>query len=362
VPGRKEALKTASPERPLNVTRVKALASLGCIALSTLLSIGTSGGVQAAATPSPSNAQLFGVHPVQQGSTTLPGGHFNFALIAGQRVTDGVVVENFSDHTLTVHVYGADLLTAAGGGFAPTQPTATLHEVGAWIVVSEPTLTIVAHGQATDTFTVSVPAMVSVGQHLGAVVASADAGASPQGNPIEARVALLTVVTVPGAARAAGMLTPLSVSSAAVGLEFAIALSNTGNVLLTYTAALNITAPDGRRVSTISLQPVGAYVVPGGRVPLDALWKQSDVGAGDYHAQATIVIVADGKAAGRILSQDVDLEISGAFPTVAVIAGVLVVGLVLLLAVWLTHRRRRYGRILTHERSTLLPRSGLNGG
>jgi hypothetical protein len=42
--------------------------------------------------------QVFGAHPVHQGQTTLPGGHFNFALAPGESVSDAVVVENFSDH------------------------------------------------------------------------------------------------------------------------------------------------------------------------------------------------------------------------------------------------------------------------
>src|SRR5579859_3723690 len=131
------------------------------------------------ATPAPS--ELFGVHPAQEGRTTLPGGHFNFALVPGQRISDGIVVVNFSSHALRFHVYGADLLTATGGGLAPAQPTATMREVGAWIVVASPMITIPAHGQSTEAFTIRVPATASAGQHLGAVVAAADVGLTGEG-------------------------------------------------------------------------------------------------------------------------------------------------------------------------------------
>ena len=115
--------------RRTKVAGVSALGASSCIVVSILLSIGAADVARAAGTPSPASThQLFGVHPVQQGSTTLPGGHFNFALVAGQSLADGIVVENFSDHSLTVHVYGADLLTAVGGGLAPAQPTAIMHE------------------------------------------------------------------------------------------------------------------------------------------------------------------------------------------------------------------------------------------
>ncbi len=270
------SLKTGSILRSTSAARARALASLGCIALSTLLSVGTSDVAHAATTPSATNpTQLFGVHPLQEGRTTLPGGHFNFALVPGQSISDGIVVENFSDHTLTVHVYGADLLTAVGGGLAPAQPTATMHAVGAWIIVSTPTIAIAAHSQVTDAFKLSVPAMVSPGQHLGAVVASADAGTTPQGNPIEARVALIAVVTVPGVAHAQGALSPLTMSTTTGSARFGVTLSNTGNVLLTYSGSIDITSADGHRVATLALLPTGAYVVPAGQVPLDAALEGS---------------------------------------------------------------------------------------
>ncbi len=302
------------------------------------------------------------MHPVQQGRTTLPGGHFNYALVAGESVTDGIVVENLSDHTINVSVYGADLLTAAGGGLAPAQPTATMHEVGAWITVSSPSITIAAHEQVTDAFTVAVPMIVSPGQHLGAVVASADAGTTAQGNPIEARVALIAVVTVPGVALASGRLTPLTLSAAGSGQpRFGVTLSNIGNVLLTYAASLDITGDDGHHVATIPLLPGNAYVVPGGQVPLSAVWREAGARPGNYRVQATVVISADGTPARTLSSQVLNYKISAAFPTLAVVAGVLVIALVVLIATWLIGRRRRHGRIFTRERVFPFPRSGLSG-
>ena len=239
------------------------------------------------ASPATAPAQLFGVHPVQEGRTTLPGGHFNFALVPGQRISDGIVVENFSNHILHFHVYGADLLTATGGGQTPAQPTAKMHAVGAWIAVSVTTIAVAAHSRATDTFTLTVPIVVSSGQHLGAVVAAASVGVTPQGNPIEARAALIAVVTVPGVARPSAGLTPLVGSAATAGqVGFGITISNSGNVLLTYAGVLVIDDAAGHRLATLLLTPTNTYVVPSGHVPLAAIWRDPADLAAMYRAHA----------------------------------------------------------------------------
>jgi hypothetical protein len=349
-------LKTGSSARHADSTTARAIASLSCFAVWACLIVGTQAAARAAASPSPDPGRLFGVHPVQQGRTTLPGGHFNFALVPGQSITDGIVVENFSQHTISLHVYGADLLTATGGGLAPAQPTATMREVGAWITVSTPIVTVPAGGQVTDNFTLVLPAAVSSGQHLGAVVAAATVGLTAEGNPIEARVALVTVVTVPGSAQASASLTPLVGSGAASGqIGFGITLSNTGNVLLTYTGSLSIDDAEGRRVATLQLSPTDAYVVPNGHVPLAAAWKEAISQTAMYRAQATVIILANGVPVRTLTSQPLALRFSSGVP-VFFLAGVgLALVAMMLLAIRAVRRRGRW-----NDRTTLRSVSGID--
>jgi len=318
---------------------------LGCVAMLVALSSGGQAVIHAAADTSlaaSSADQLFGVHPAQEGSTTLPGGHFNFALVSGQSITDGIVVENFSDRALTFRVYGADLLTAVGGGLAPVQPTATMREVGAWITVSAPTTTIPAHGKFTDNFTLKVPAVVSPGQHLGAVVAAADVGLTPQGSTIEARTALITVVTVPGIAHASASLNSLSGSVAIPGQTgFGIMLSNTGNVLLTYSGSLVIDDGDGHRVVSLPLTPINAYVVPDGRVSLAATWKELAPQDAKYRAEATVTILDDGTPVATLTSQSLALPSSSGTPLLMFVGLALAAMGIPLFAAWSIRRGTR---------------------
>jgi hypothetical protein len=353
-------LKDEPSVRLLDKVRFGALSSLGCTALLTALSTGGGDLSHARAATSPpaggaNPSQLFGVYPAQQGATTLPGGHFNYALLPGKTISDGIVVENFSDHALTFHVYGADLLTADGGGLAPAQRTAVMHAAGAWITVSTPTKIVPAHSQFTDDFTLTLPAVVSPGEHLGAVVAAADVGLTPQGTSVEARTALITVVTVPGTALPSGALSPLSGSAATAGqLGFGITLSNTGNVLLTYTGSLLINDGHEHRVVALPLTPSDAYVVPAGRVLLSAVWKDAAPTTDHYSAQATVTLLAGGTPVATLTSQSLALPTTSEFPiAIFVVLATAVMGL---LATWLIR-----GRILRRRIRVASARNALAG-
>jgi hypothetical protein len=341
-------MNAGSTVRRARKVRGRAIASLCCLVLPAALALGAAHVVRAAGgSPVPAPRQLFGIHPAQEGRTTLPGGHFNFALVPGQAISDGVVIENLSEHALSFHVYGADLLTAAGGGLAPAQAGATMHAVGAWITVSAPLVAIAAGGEYTDTFTLRVPAVAPSGQHLGAVVVSADVGITSQGSPIEARAALITVVTVPGVAHASATLTPLTGASAPTGaMRFGITLLNAGNVLLTYAGSVAIVADGGRRIGVLDLTPTSAYVVPGGEVPLSAVWSGNAAPSGDYRAQATVTILDDGSPAGTLASQQLTFQLASGIPAlvIAALAGSILV--IVVLAAWLARRplRRRSGK------------------
>jgi hypothetical protein len=340
-------LKFRSPARCTRSTRARAIAALSCIAIISVLVFGAQESTRAAATPSPNSDQLFGVHPVEEGSTTLPGGHFNFALVPGQSITDGIVVANFSNRTLHFEIYGADLITARGGGLAPAQPTATMRGVGAWIRVAIPTLAVPAHEQMTAHFTVTVPAVVSSGQYLGALVAAANVGITPQGNPIQARTALIAVVTVAGAAHPSASLTPLSMSGTPPGgITFGITLANTGNVLLTYAGSVVITDAAGRRLVSVALTPINAYVVPGGQVPLAAAWSDAASLSTQGSARATVTILFDGKPVSILTSSSLVLNDASGGWAPFLIGFLLAFLVVLLVATWLMRRGRR-SRTLT---------------
>lgn len=339
----KLVLKNESIARGVRTPR-RTIAVAGCLVLLSEVLLGAPVAL-AAATAAPNPAQLFGVHPAEEGSTTLPGGHFNFALLPGQRITDGIVVENLSDRVLTFHVYGADLITATGGGLAPAQPSAMKRAVGGWIAVSTPTVNVAAHATFTDQFAVTVPAIVSPGQHLGAVVVSADVGTTAHNTPIEARAALITVVSIPGAAHPSAVLSPLVGSTAVAGrVGLDIKLSNNGNLLITYAGSVDVRNADGHAIARLPLTPAGAYVVPDGQALLTAVWHHSASLSGTFRAQATVSVLVNGVVVATLHSQSLTMHFSSG-PTMTLVIGVgLALLLLLALALWSArqalHRRQ----------------------
>jgi len=333
-----------SPVGFAETRRARAMSAACGLALFAIMAVGMAEEVRAAAQPATAaQNELFGVHPVQEGRTTLPGGHFNFALVPGQRISDGVVVVNFSSLALRFHVYGADLLSAIGGGLAPAQPTATRREVGAWIAVSAPVIMIAAHSQTTDDFTLTVPTAAASGQHLGALVAAADIGTTAQGNPIEARAALIAVVTVPGAAHPSARLTALSGSGAGSRqFGFRITVSNTGNVLLTYAGSVMIDDANGHPIARLPLTPTNAYIVPGGRMPLAATWKEPAPSAEAYRAQATVTVLANGVPVGTLTSQSLAVLFPSVVPLWFLVVLAVAILVMMILAAWAGRRAIRW--------------------
>src|SRR5579884_3948636 len=112
----------------------------------------------------------FGVSPAQEGQTPLPGGHFSYSVPAGATVTDAIEIANLTQAPLPLQVFAADLIPLSGGGFTVAQLGATMHTVGAWTSVSQPTITLAPQAVVADKFTITVPAGTLSGDYGGAVV------------------------------------------------------------------------------------------------------------------------------------------------------------------------------------------------
>lgn len=284
---------------------------------------------------------VLGVHPQNQESPDAHG-HFRYDVQPGMVIHDGLVVQNFSDTTMQVDVYPADLLQAQGGGFAPAQKGQPMHEVGAWIVFDKASITIPPRQQLVDPFTLTVPNPVDPGQHLGAVVAAANVSKSG-GVTIQGRTALITEVVVPGLANPQAAVGPLAVTHDNDGsLTFKVGVTNTGNVLLAIDGSVVVRDSSGRTVTSVPLVPSKSYAFPKGTA-LDLQSSQPwTPPAGDFTFQAVAKAYSNDKLVGTYSDSPLSLTFVNwvrVWISLAVLLLVLVVAAIATRR-WLARRRR----------------------
>lgn len=252
----------------------------------------------AAAAPRVPSAQGLSVHPALSGETTLPHGHFTYALPPGGRIGDALIVQSSESAPERVQVYGADLLALAGGGVTPAAAGQTMHGVGDWLVVEPPARPVPAGGRLRVPFTLSVPQGAAPGSYDGAVVAQGRVGTTASGIPVGVRLALVVHVTVVAAVAPDLTLGPLAGSRAGKVETLALRLRNRGNVSLGVAGAVVVRDGVGVVVGRASLGPTGLYVVPGGSAVLHGsfVWPRGLAGVTAVPVVTTTVGVRPGPA------------------------------------------------------------------
>ncbi|WP_422771328.1 WxL protein peptidoglycan domain-containing protein [Plantactinospora sp. WMMC1484] len=226
------------------------------IAITTAVAGAALGAVPAAAapgptptpTPAPSGSVSVRPAPVTWGVTpssrTGPNGRasFGYKLDPGATVTDYVAVTNHSTRPLTLSLYASDAVTTPQGGFDLLPGGQRPVDVGSWVRLTAPTLTIPSTSRMDVPFTLTVPENATPGDHVGGIVASlAATSADGQGNQVavDHRVGARIYLRVTGALRPALALEDLRVDHRASGNPFAggevvarATIRNTGNVRL----------------------------------------------------------------------------------------------------------------------------------
>ena len=248
---------------------------LACVVGALVLGLYLPSGVAIAAAhhPAPSTAGQVGwsIRPALAGETSLPHGHFTYALPAGAQISDAVEVQDARGHRVRIRLYGADLAPVAGGGVAPLQQGARMRTVGAWLDLHA-AATVPAGGRVVIPFRLAVPPDVQPGRYRGAVVAAGLTGASTRGLAVAFRTALIVDLDVVRSAQPRLIVHRLRAANRRGVVAFSLPVENRGNVSLSLQGRVRILDARGREVAVITTGPANLYVVPGGRALLHAVW------------------------------------------------------------------------------------------
>lgn len=207
--------------------------------------------------------------------TTADGGadtrtRLDLQLDPGATVHDQVLVANASTAEQTFKVYAADAFNTADGGYDVLTAATPSTDVGTWVTMAAPTVTVPALGTAVVGFDVVAPADASPGDHSGGIVVSlATVAAGNDGVVIDSRVAVRLSVRVSGeltpalevrnvSASSSGSLVPFGASTATVKYD----LVNTGNVKIVGTPRVRVTGPLGTARTEVTPSNT-AEVLPG---------------------------------------------------------------------------------------------------
>jgi len=220
------------------------------------------------------------IEPVQLQAAPLRSA-FTYELGPEKHVADAVVVKNSTATSQTFELYAADGYdTADSDVFALRSATQPKLEVGAWVHLPSASVTVPAHSSIRVPFSLSVPAHVSPGDHMGGIVALDEEPTAVTGNGshllVRTGVGVRILVRVPGrlrpglsvtAVRVSGSVPPLSFLSGSSRATVRVGLANTGNTVLS--GVLHVAATDSFGRTVARLAPVRFdALLPGARATL----------------------------------------------------------------------------------------------
>lgn len=196
----------------------------------------------------------------------------------GASVQDHLVISNASTVERTFSVYGADAFNTGSGGY-DLKPAATAAvDVGSWVTVDTPTVTIPALSSAAVAVNVAVPAGAAPGDHPGGIAVSvANPTPDAQGVVVDTRVAVRLNLRVSGGLTPALTVRGVHASYGSTWMPFGAApttvrydVSNTGNVKIIGKPRARITGPFGVRLAQVEADST-REILPGQTITVESV-------------------------------------------------------------------------------------------
>ena len=101
--------------------------------------------------------------------------NLSYEVDPGAELEDAVTLYNFSNVQLTFRVYATDAFNNEDGEFDVLPADQAPSDVGSWLTLPQPNVTVPPGAQITMPITVKVPADARPGDHAGAILASSEA-------------------------------------------------------------------------------------------------------------------------------------------------------------------------------------------
>ena len=227
------------------------------------------------------------------GSPNAALGFFKFDAAAGASVPRVLVITNRSAKTKVIHVAPCDGMSAVFGGVAYSASDAKPTAVGSWIGLSSTKVTVPAGSSVQLPFTVSVPAAVTSGIHLGGIALWEPAAATTNNSGGNAsakattkitmvtRTVISMLVTTPGPAVPDLTITGVKAEARPDGMYMLVTLTSNGTAPASGQGTISV--PNENFQQPIAL----GDMVPQSSTAYPVLWKTNPA-AGTYQAKVSI--------------------------------------------------------------------------
>ena len=242
---------------------------------------------------------------------------FTLEIREGGTAQASVIVENISDDSLTLQMYGADGTQSNQGTFALTTLSTEQKHIGKWVNFSQPEILLESRERKEVGFVVKVPEKTTPGVYSGGI--AAESGASrktgeTQGNTISisSRIVVKLFVSVPGEKIHKYEWTDFSFKKSPNGGpgSFIVRYNNLGNTVVIADHEIKVTGFPGKS-ETFKLPT--ATILQGSSVEIPVKWENEPF-FGFYTATATATfseydIISNGKKNPQTESREISVFI-----------------------------------------------------
>lgn len=247
---------------------------------------------------------------------------FIYALEPGEIRKGKVDVINTSLEGVVAKVYPVDAVTTTDGAFAPEAEDKERVGVGSWITLAESEVFLKPRETKTIDFIVSVPDIVDVGDHMGAIIVqnkNPSESSGEGGLRITTRVGARMYITVPGEIVRRLAFNAFTEEVEGKKVTLFTSLSNEGNVRIQTNGEIEIIDRSGETVATLPIPE--REVFPHEKITIPVLFDVA-MSPGSFTARAFVEY--DG---GKTLIRELGFVIpsSRALLWVALVAGTLIV-------------------------------------
>lgn len=240
----------------MNQHRSRRTGRLVGVLLTVVLAVGAGPVIASATPPGDDEPESAGVSWLVQPAGPHGGADKRSYLVhdlrPGESVEEQISITNTSEVDLTLRVLGSDAFTDDSGGFGLLPTDQVPREVGSWVRLDAPEVTIPARQQAVVPLVITVPTDAAPGDHAGGLVTSYTSQAADEaGRPVllEARIAMRIYVNVAGlrepqlAIRDLSSSFDLSSNKVTGALHVTYLVHNSGNVRLGVEERSAVTGP-----------------------------------------------------------------------------------------------------------------------